>query len=145
MHRKGFYMQLDIMTTLRQVCKLFCIPGELMEYDLLTSGNINTTYYVVCQNVEERKAYLAQKVNSYVFKEPEKVMHNIELVTEHIRRQNEARGIFGRRTRLHFHHTAEGKNFLVLNDGDFWRLSNFVEDSVSFDTAEDEKVLQMSG
>lgn len=138
-------MQFDIKTTLRQVCKLFRIPGELIEYDLLTSGNINTTYYVVCQNGEERKAYLAQKVNSYVFKEPEKVMHNIELVTEHIRRQNEARGIFGRRTRLHFHHTAEGKNFLVLNDGEFWRLSNFVEDSLSFDTAEDAKVLQMSG
>ena len=138
-------MSYDIKTTLKQVCELFRIPGELMEYDLLTSGNINTTYYVVCQDGEEQKGYLAQKVNSYVFKEPEKVMHNIELVTEHIRRQNEARGIFGRRTRLHFHHTAEGKNFLMLNDGEFWRLSNFVEDSLSFDTAEDAKVLQMSG
>ena len=138
-------MQQDIITTLRQVCTTFRIPGELIEYRLLTSGNINTTYYIVCQNGKECKEYLIQRVNSYVFKEPEKVMHNIELVTSHIQRKNEARGITGRRTRLHFHHTAEGKNFLVLNDGEFWRLSNFVEESVSFDTAEDPQVLKMSG
>ena len=138
-------MTQDITPTLRQVCASFRIPGEITEYRSLTSGNINTTYYVVCQHGEERKEYLVQRVNSYVFKEPEKVMHNIELVTSHIQRQNEARGITGRRTRLHFHHTAEGKNFLVLNDGEFWRLSNFVEDSVSFDTAENPLVLKMSG
>ena len=48
-------MQFDIKATLRQVCKLFRIPGELIEYDLLTSGNINTTYYVVCDNDGEQK------------------------------------------------------------------------------------------
>lgn len=138
-------MNCDIETTLRRVCTDFRIPGELVSYRHLTSGNINSTYYVVCQDGSEQKDYLVQRVNSYVFKEPEKVMHNIELVTEHIRRQNEAKGIMGRRTRLHFHHTAEGKNFLVLEEGEFWRLSNFIEDSLSFDTAEDSLVLRMSG
>lgn len=138
-------MNSDIANTLRRVCTEFLIPGELVSYRHLTSGNINTTYYVVCQDGAEQKDYLVQRVNSYVFKEPEKVMHNIELVTDHIRRQNEARGIFGRRTRLHFHHTAEGSNYLILDEGEFWRLSNFIEDSLSFDIADDPKVLRMSG
>jgi len=138
-------MNSDIAKTLRRVCTEFRIPGEMIKYRHLTSGNINTTYYVVCQDGTEQKDYLVQRVNSYVFKEPEKVMHNIELVTEHIRKQNEARGITGRRTRLHFHHTEEGRNFLVLNEGEFWRLSNFIEDSLSFDIADDPKVLRMSG
>jgi len=138
-------MNSDIVTTLCRVCTAFRIPGELISYRHLTSGNINTTYYVVCQDGTEQKDYLVQRVNSYVFKNPEKVMHNIELVTEHIRKQNEARGIFGRRTRLHFHHTAEGSNYLVMNEGEFWRLSNYIEDSVSFDTANDPLVLRMAG
>lgn len=138
-------MTCNIETTLRQVCTAFRIPGEIIEWRPLTSGNINTTYYVACQEASEKKDYLVQCVNAYVFKNPERVMHNIELVTEHIRRKNAAHGITGRRTRLHFHHTAEGRNFYVLNEGAFWRLSNFIEDSVSFDTADDPRVLRMAG
>lgn len=138
-------MTCNIENTLCQVCKAFRIPGEITEWLPLTSGNINTTYYVVCQDGTEKKDYLVQCVNSYVFKHPERVMHNIELVTEHIRRKNALQGITGRRTRLHFHHTAEGRNYYVIKEGEFWRLSNFIEDSVSFDTAEDSKVLQMAG
>ena len=138
-------MTYNIESTLTRVCKAFRIPGEIVEWRPLTSGNINTTYYVACQEASEKKDYLVQCVNSYVFKHPERVMHNIELVTEHIRRKNALHGISGRRTRLHFHHTAEGRNFYVINEGEFWRLSNFIEDSVSFDTADDSKVLQMAG
>ena len=134
-----------IKATLRQVCEAFRIPGEIVEYRALTSGNINSTYYVMCRDGQEEKDYLVQCVNAYVFKNPERVMHNIELVTEHIRRKNAIHGITGRRTRLHFHHTAEGRNYYVLNEGEFWRLSNFIADSVSFDTADDPKVLQMAG
>ena len=138
-------MNCNIESTLYQVCKAFRIPGEITEWHSLTSGNINTTYYVACQEASEKKDYLVQCVNSYVFKHPERVMHNIELVTEHIRRKNALQGITGRRTRLHFHHTAEGRNYYVIKDGEFWRLSNFIEDSVSFDTAENPKLLQMAG
>ena len=136
---------MSIEETLRQVCQAFRIPGEIVEYRALTSGNINSTYYVMCQDGQEKKDYLVQCVNAYVFKYPERVMHNIELVTEHIRRKNAIQGITGRRTRLHFHHTAEGRNYYVMKESEFWRLSNFIADSVSFDTAEDSKVLQMAG
>ena len=136
---------MNIESTLSQVCQAFRIPGEMVEYRALTSGNINSTYYVMCQDGQEKKDYLVQCVNAYVFKNPERVMHNIELVTEHIRRKNAIHGITGRRTRLHFHHTAEGRNYYVLNEGAFWRLSNFIADSASFDVADDPKVLMMAG
>ena len=138
-------MSCNIESTLYQVCKAFRIPGEITEWRPLTSGNINTTYYVACREAAEKKDYLVQCVNSYVFKYPERVMYNIELVTEHIRRKNALQGKTGRRTRLHFHHTAEGLNYYVIKEGEFWRLSNFIEDSVSFDAADDPKVLQMAG
>ena len=46
--------------TLSQVCQAFRIPGEIVEYRALTSGNINSTYYVMCQDGQEKKDYLVQ-------------------------------------------------------------------------------------
>ena len=66
-----------------------------------------------------------------------------------------------KRRRLHFRHTAERKNYVVLKDGvvadekevdfqdpsvEFWRVYNFIEFSTSFETSEgNPEVLRMSG
>ncbi len=65
-----------------------------------------------------------------------------------------------KRRRLHFRHTEDRKNYVVLKDGaavneavdfqdesvEFWRVYNFIEYSTSFETAEgNPEVLRMSG
>ncbi|MBR4472948.1 MAG: aminoglycoside phosphotransferase family protein [Oscillospiraceae bacterium] len=65
-----------------------------------------------------------------------------------------------KRRRLHFRHTEDRKNYLVLKDGvavgddvdfqdervEFWRVYNFIECSTSFESAGgDPEVLRMSG
>ena len=50
--------------------------------------------------------------------------------------------------RLHFHHTADGKNYIFLNqenEEEFWRLSNYIEETLSFDEFNDPQVLRMAG
>ena len=140
---------MEIQETLQEVCRRFRIPGTITEYRHLTTGNINTSYYVKCTLDENTfKEYLVQKVNCYVFKDPVSVMHNIDLVTEHIRKQKEKDGKCQRRERLHFHHTEDGKNYVFLESSEgreFWRLSNFIENSYSFDLSDDLNVLKMSG
>ncbi len=120
---------------------------------------------------KEVRQYLVQKINWFVFREPVPMMHNIELITQHI--MNKERTM-ERRRRLHFHHTAAGHNYLILReneggftdleeipeeqrnevltgtpwetDWEFWRLYNFIENSVCFQTAEgNAEVLRMSG
>lgn len=131
--------QSNIMQTLRQVCEAFRIPGQLVGYKLITRGNINATYRVDFRNPDGTpKSYMAQRVNAYVFKDPEKIMLNIDAVTSHILEKAEE-GI-----RLHYHHTQERKNFHVLPDGSFWRLMNFI-DSVVFDACHDMQVLEGVG
>jgi Ser/Thr protein kinase RdoA (MazF antagonist) len=76
------------------------------------------------------------------------MMHNIDLVTEHILNKNRQKGINNRRTRLHFHHTADRKNYWFAGGeeaGDFWRLTNCVEDSIGPENTHDPKVLAMVG
>lgn len=135
---------------LAEICEQFRIPGTLVWYKQKKSGNINTTYQVMVQDKTPKgpveTGYIIQKINNYVFKNPEEMMNNIDLVTQHILKKKKERGIIGRRYRLHFHHTEDGKNFLFSEKGgEFWRLMNCIEDCVGFDESNDPKVLFMAG
>lgn len=125
-----------IYQKLSYICQQFRIEGELILYRFIPSGHINTAYYVGVYDGREVKQYLVQMVNWYVFKEPISMMHNIDLITQHIMEKEHTPE---RRRRLHFHHTAEGNNYLILEENgqkEFWRLYNYVESSVSFETAD---------
>ncbi len=130
---------LDILSA---VCRSFRIDDALTEARLLTGGNINTTYYVRCADGRE---YLVQRINCYVFRDPVSVMSNIDLVTRHIIEYNNAHGLYDHRSRLHFHHTENGKNYILRGGDEFWRVSNFIQDTVSFETGSTEELLEMTG
>jgi len=160
-----------IYEKLSYICKKFRLPGELILYRLIPNGHINTAYYVALYDGREVRQFLVQMVNWYVFREPVSMMHNIDLITQHIMAKERT---LERRRRLHFHHTATGHNYLILREKDggfedldelpperraavletgwsqkeweFWRLYNFIENSASFETADGkEEVLRMSG
>lgn len=135
-----------IKEKLSYICKQFRIPGDLIIYRLIPSGHINTAYYVALYDGVEVRQFLVQKVNWYVFKDPVRMMNNIDLITKHIMSKEKT---LERRRRLHFHHTENGENYLILGEGEnaeFWRLSNFVESSVSFESSGgNSEVLRMSG
>lgn len=105
-------------------------------------GNVNHTYktnYIVDDGsgMAKIKSYLVQRVNTYAFQHPVELMQNIDRVTEHIRAKHPENW------NLHFHHTADRKNYLMDDDG-FWRLSNYVE-SETFDSCEDLDVVRSAG
>ncbi len=123
---------------LQEVCKHFRIPGKYVSYEQIKMGNINQTYkvnYIGQDNVS--KSYIVQKINTYVFKNPEQVMHNIDCVTEHIRGKKRE-GVT-----LHFHHTTEHKTF-VNDENGFWRLTNFIP-SVTYNQNPTPEVLYHAG
>lgn len=123
---------------LQQVCNRFRIEGTYQSYEQIKMGNINQTYKVNFKQEDGRKkSYIVQRINTFVFKNPEQVMHNIDCVTEHIR---------GKKTggvTLHFHHTADRKTYVNDADG-FWRLTNFIP-SVTFNENPTEKVMYHAG
>ena len=113
---------MDLREKLEQVCHLFCLEGSLADYEVIQVGNVNKTYRVELCNEGDRKSFLLQNVNTFVFKNPVQVMDNIDKVTEHIRRKLPGQKV------LHFHHTADRKTYVI--DGDnFWRVTNFIPSS----------------
>ena len=116
-------MQTDQEKTARklwQICEAFRIPGDFDSYDEIKVGNVNRTYRVNCRQPDgSPKSYMIQRINTYAFREPVKVMENIDHVTEHIRAKRPDK------VALHFHHTGDRRNYVSDADG-FWRLFNYV-------------------
>ena len=124
---------------LTEVGAAFRLPGSFYAYETIKTGNINATYKVTYHNPDgSLKSYIAQKINTNVFHDPEAIMENIDRVTSHIREKNP------HDISLHFHHTDGGKNYLYDEDGSFWRVMNYV-DSITFDTCDDLGVISATG
>ena len=123
---------------LLEICRAFRIPGEMVSYEEIKMGNVNRTYKVNFRQEDgSAKSYMVQRINTYAFKEPEKVMSNIDKVTEHIRNKTPEK------ISLHFHHTVERRNF-ISDDSGFWRLFNYVP-SVTYNTSENLSVIRNAG
>jgi len=120
--------------SLEKIIYYFNIPGPVTWIKPYGGGHINDTYQVYCQNSEVSN-YLLQKVNTYVFKDYVGLMKNVDLVTNHIRRklfENNIQDI--ERRSLELIKTKNG-DLYVLEDGQCWRVFNFIEDHKVFASA----------
>lgn len=135
-------MNPEIARKLLRVGEAFRIPGPFFSYEEIKMGNVNHTYKVNYVHddgtgMAQMKSYLVQQVNTYAFQHPIELMQNIDRVTEYIRRKRPER------ENLHYHHTRDGLNYLLDEDG-VWRLSNYVP-SVTFDSCDDLRVVRSAG
>lgn len=119
--------------------KKFRLAGDLYTYEVITMGNINSTYKVTYMEEDgSLKPYLFQKVNTHVFKNPVEIMKNIDRVTSYIREK------YPDQQTLHYYHTDEGLNYYICEDNAFWRIVNYIE-SVTFDSSDDLNVIEATG
>lgn len=96
----------------------FRINGQPISCLNFGHGHINHTFKI---DTDSGKEYILQKINKYVFKDPMKVMSNASAVTNYIRKQvNDPRMV------LHFIPTLRGKYCHRDQDGEFWRMYEFV-------------------
>ena len=123
---------------LADVGTYFRLPGTVYSYTTMKSGNINATYHVTYRHEDKTlKSYIFQRINTHVFKNPVEIMENIDRVTEHIRAKKTGE------VALHFHHSAEGLNYMY-DEGAFWRVMNYVE-SETYDLSDDLSVIYETG
>ncbi len=101
-----------MLKTLKQVGVRFRLSGTIYAYETIAIGKINSTYKVTYRNDKhDLKSYLFQKVNTNVFKNPVELMANIDRVTSYIREK------YPNQITLHFHHTEDGQNYYICEDG----------------------------
>ncbi|HBR31673.1 MAG TPA: mucin desulfatase, partial [Clostridiales bacterium] len=94
----------------RKICEEFALKGEYVGYEIIKSGNINDTYVIDLKKEDgSEKQYIVQRVNTRVFKNPDQIVRNAELVTSHIMRKlKEQRDPELKRKVVHIYRTVRG-------------------------------------
>lgn len=117
-------MRKDLVRIARQ----FFPDREVTDIYSYGAGHINDTYKLELAGAE---ACLLQRINQHVFREPEKVMHNIRVVYEHLSEKED------RDCLLRPVPDRSGKSYFKDASGDYWRCFPFIADTFSPDAPED--------
>ena len=96
----------------------FCMNGAPIGCMPIGNGHINSTLKVETDTGAE---YVLQKINKYVFKDPVSLMKNAGTITDFIRQR-----VTDPRLALHFITTHDGKFYHEDEQGQFWRMYDFV-------------------
>jgi Ser/Thr protein kinase RdoA (MazF antagonist) len=113
----------------------FNVIGKYVSCEKFGEGHINDTYLVVNELNEKSVKYILQKINNKLFKDIEKLMSNIEKVTDFNQRVIINRGGNPKKECLTLIKTINGKSYLSLKEG-YFRLYNFIEDANCYQTVE---------
>lgn len=104
---------------LKDILKQFNLTNEAEPFG---NGHINDTYIV-----KGNPKHTIQKINTFVFKNPEMLMNNIEAVTLHLKKKIIENGGDPERETLTVVKTKDGKN-CFKNGNDYYRCYIFVDD-----------------
>lgn len=112
---------------------VFDTAGKVTYCDVYGSGHINDTFLVVCEVPEGQRKYILQRMNHEIFTEPEALMRNVEKVTGFLAKAIAEYGGDPARETLQVVKTKAGEPFYKDSIGSYWRMYDFVEDTISYD------------
>lgn len=114
-----------------QVAEMFRIEGDVLDIRPYGEGHINTTLLLTT----DKRRYIMQRMNTSVFPDTEGLMRNLIAVTEHLTaRGEETLRVIPLRT---------GEPYLRGKEN--WRMFDFIEHTVTYQTAESVDVFRSSG
>lgn len=114
------------------IAEKFALDGDIVSVKPYGDGHIGVT----CRVKTDKKDYILQKINRFVFPDVEKLMQNIERVTAFLKAQGEET--------LTLVPLKTGGN-LLHEDGEYFRVYEFIENTVSYQTIENENIFRNAG
>lgn len=106
---------------------------EIISIEPYGNGHINSTWIAIHKSTNG-KSYknLLQKINSYVFKNPDELMENIINVTAFLHKKVKADGT------ITVIPTLNGKSYYRDDFGNYWRVYKFIENTTAYQQIENE-------
>ena len=130
-------MEKKPLPDLETICEAFAVDGRWVSSCPIPSGHINDTYCSEFEAGGRRARYVNQRINHLVFREPEKLMENIERVTRYARERIIAAGGDPMRETLTIVPARDGRSFHRMTDGNYWRMFCYIEGARTYDKVED--------
>lgn len=119
---------------MEKMAENFQIKETIKQVTPYGNGHINETFLVKTNG--EQRAYIMQKMNTEVFKQPERVMENISSVTSCLRKQIISEKGDPDRQAMQVIPTKNG-TFLYRNQqGEVFRMFLFIQDAICLDKPE---------
>ena len=121
---------MDKNNELKEIIVHFVGQDDNVKIEPLGKGHINDSFKVRSNG----KEYVLQRINHHIFKNVDQLQHNIFRVTGHIRTKLKERGETDiDRKVLSIVPTYNGELYYKDENGNFWRMMDFINDSKSYD------------
>ena len=125
---------------LLEAIQAYDFPETLVGATRYGSGHINDTYCVLCQPREgDCKRFILQKMSSAAFPHLDQVMANFQGITEYLGEKIRQAGGDVFRETLSLVHTKDGKPYYIDSEGELWRVTPFIEETVCYQKATPEQ------
>ncbi|MBF2016839.1 MAG: aminoglycoside phosphotransferase family protein [Rivularia sp. T60_A2020_040] len=128
------------MNNLVEIANQFETQGNVIKIEEFGHGNINGTFLVTLDSLEE-KHFILQRINQNVFRQPELVMQNISTFTNHVSQRLKHSPLSSNRRwevpKVLL--TQNNQNHFIDAENSFWRAIGFIENAETFDIIKDNK------
>lgn len=131
------------MKNLNDIAAKFALEGKVEAIKTLGDGFINDTFIV--RTSDNAPDYILQRKNHHIFPDIAGMMDNIDKVTSHIRAKVEAAGGNTLREVMTIIPTHDGKFYYQDEDGDYWAVCVFIDDTTAFNRADTPELAYMGG
>lgn len=118
---------------IKNILPKFRFQGKYVTSRELTSGNINETYVLEYLDGSKTIMYTLQRINTYVFRDPQGVMQNIALVTEHLKNNLLKKMDTADRMVLELVRTVDGDTMYQDRKNGVWRAYTYITNALALD------------
>ena len=122
-----------------EIAQRFETEGEVVDVEQTGLGNVNDTYLVTTRQGYAKDYFILQRLNGKVFTAPDAVMHNLQVITEHVHQRLETEpqppGRHWQIPRMIF--TTDNTPYLREPGGGTWRALTMVANATAHETIHD--------
>ncbi|OXU14318.1 Phosphotransferase enzyme family protein [Sedimentisphaera salicampi] len=134
-----------VQKTIKEAFEAFDIRGEFDCAKRCGNGNINNTYHITAREEGVLHNYIFQRINTSVFTEPDKLMHNLVRVVNHHRGALAKCGVEDLHKRvLTVFTTRRGDYFYTDSSGNCWRCHLFIDGKTHESLDDPEKLFNVA-
>lgn len=121
-----------------KIAEQFDVSGRLASMRPTGSGNVNDTYLAVFRTHFSEERIIIQRVNDHVFAQPEWIMENMSILTNHCHKQLQSECATADRIWQlpRIVPCRDGQDFFRDEDGGFWRALTLIASATSYDVAQ---------
>lgn len=136
---KAIELRSDERRYLGAIAQRFVNEGEVVSVRPLGNGNINSTFLVTVETAQSgqttQRRFVLQCINAQVFCQPERVIQNMVVLSEHVR--DRAADVPQHWQTPHILPIRQGQYYWIDEAGDYWRAISFIEGAHVLETVQD--------